>query len=289
MIRLLKASLLEVTDIRKNTPLHLACLGGNKDIVQLLIESGVVLNQVNMKGEAPIHIAAQHGYISIVKSLLASDVNIECQSENDKCTPLHHAAKYNQDKMIRFLYGKWYVSLITFKRMNATHVHLILVFCIHLHSANIHAEDCNLCTPVLVAAGCKHSTTHAFDCLMGYMELENAKQNPIIQVLKVQSNQEKILRVRNKVIVSIKRTFALQYSNVYTCILPLQFLVNDKTWGQKLRDCTVENGNTPLHVAAKQGNCLAVKVLLEERFNARAKNMQHRSPMHLAAEEDQHM
>lgn len=73
----------------------------------------------------------------------------------------------------------------------------MLVFYIHLHSANIQAEDCDLCTPVLLAAGFKHSTTHAFDCLMDYLELQNAKQNPLIQVLKVKSNQEKLLRVKN--------------------------------------------------------------------------------------------
>ena len=109
LITLLKANLLEVTDIRKNTPLHLACLGGNKDTVQLLIESGVTLNQVNMKGEAPIHVAAQHGFISVAEILFANGVDIECQSETDKCTPLHHAAKYNQDKMVIFLHRKWYV------------------------------------------------------------------------------------------------------------------------------------------------------------------------------------
>ena len=109
LITLLKANLLEVTDIRKNSPLHLACLGGNKDTVQLLIESGVALNHVNMKGEAPVHIAAQRGFIHVAEILLANGVDIECQSETDKCTPLHHAAKYNQDKMIRFLHRKWYV------------------------------------------------------------------------------------------------------------------------------------------------------------------------------------
>ena len=166
----------------------------------------------------------------------------------------------------------------------------MLVFYIHLHSANIQAEDCDLCTPVLLAAGFKHSTTHAFDCLMGYLELQNAKQNPLIQVLKVKSNQEKLLRVKNnEVSDSIKVTCLIAYRCVYICIPPLQFLVNNKTWGQKLRDCTVEDGNTPLHVAAKQGNHFAVKVLLEEGFNARAKNIDSKSPVHLAAEEDQHM
>ena len=104
------------------------------------------------------------------------------------------------------------MSLITFKGMNTAYVHLMLVFCIYLHSANIHAEDRDLCTPVLLAAGCKHSTTHAFGCLMGYLELENAKQNPLIQVLKVKSNQEKLLRVKiNEVGDSIKVTCLIAF------------------------------------------------------------------------------
>ena len=119
---------------------------------------------------------------------------------------------------------------------------------------------------------------------MGYLDLENAKQNPLIQVLNVKSNQEKLLRVKNNEVIEITCLIA-----ILLCILPLQFLINDKTWGQTLRDCTVEDRNTPLHVAARQGNHFAVKVLLDEGFNARAKNIDSKSPMHLAAEEDQHM
>ena len=106
LITLFEASLLEITDSMKNTPLHLACVGGSKDSVQLLIDSGANLNQVNIKGEAAIHIAAQHGFIAIAEILLAKGVDIECQSEIDMRTPLHHAAKCNQQEMIRFLCGK---------------------------------------------------------------------------------------------------------------------------------------------------------------------------------------
>ena len=106
LITLFEASLLEITDSMKNTPLHLACVGGSKDSIQLLINSGADLNQVNIKGEAAIHIAAQHGFIAIAEILLANGVDIECQSEIDMCTPLHHAAKCNQHEMIRFLYDK---------------------------------------------------------------------------------------------------------------------------------------------------------------------------------------
>lgn len=100
--------LLEDTDSMSNTPLHLACVGGSRDTVQLLIDSGASLNQTNLRGEAPIHIAAQRGFVPIAEILLASGVDIECPSGSDECTPLHHAAKCNQDEMIKFLYEeKW--------------------------------------------------------------------------------------------------------------------------------------------------------------------------------------
>ena len=67
------------------------------------------------------------------------------------------------------------------------------------------------------------------------------------------------------------------------CIL--QFLVNNKIWGQALKYSTADDGNTPLHAAARQGNHLAVKIMLDEGFDARAKNEHCQTPMHLAAKE----
>ena len=99
-------NLLETTDSMGNTPLHLACVGGSRDSAQLLVNSSVSLHQINFRGEAPIHIAAQHGFIPIAQVLLAYGIDIECPSGSDECTPLHHAAKCNQDKMIKFLCEK---------------------------------------------------------------------------------------------------------------------------------------------------------------------------------------
>jgi len=45
--------------------------------------------------------------------------------------------------------------------------------------------------------------------------------------------------------------------------------------------------NTPLHAAARHGNVAAVKLLLQLKFDAYAKNCNGRLPIHLAAEECQ--
>ena len=101
------ANLLEDTDSMGNTPLHLACVGGSCDSVKLLIDCSASLNHYNFRGEAPIHITAQCGFVPIAEVLLANGVDIDFPSESDECTPLHHAAKCNQDEMIEFLYGEW--------------------------------------------------------------------------------------------------------------------------------------------------------------------------------------
>ena len=64
-------------------------------------------------------------------------------------------------------------------------------------------------------------------------------------------------------------------------------MIEDPKWGSKLRRDTDNDGNTPLHVAAKHGNLAAVKVLLEVDFFSSEMNPGNnngKTPMHMAAE-----
>ena len=66
----------------------------------------------------------------------------------------------------------------------------------------------------------------------------------------------------------------------------MQFMISDSVWGTKLSETTTKSGNTPLHVAAHDGNQEAVGVLLKliQKTHVKVSNKQGKLPIHLAAE-----
>lgn len=63
-------------------------------------------------------------------------------------------------------------------------------------------------------------------------------------------------------------------------------MISDSVWGIKLSETTDESGNTPLHVAARDGNQGAVSVFLKliQKMQVKVANKQGKLPIHLAAE-----
>lgn len=66
-------------------------------------------------------------------------------------------------------------------------------------------------------------------------------------------------------------------------------MISDSEWGSILSSTTDESGNTPLHVAARDGNQEAVSVLLKLKVHVNAQNKHGKTPLHLAAESGQHL
>ena len=99
----LSAEDIRAKDMEENTALHLACEGGKMNIVQLLLDKGIgvreLMNERNVRGEAPIHFAARDGYKDIVEVLLNKDGALATLQDNCGFTPLHHAARNNQEKV----------------------------------------------------------------------------------------------------------------------------------------------------------------------------------------------
>ena len=99
-------SLREHHDAEGNTPFHLGCAGGSVGVVELLIDSEVNTMATNNLRETPMHIAVRSGHVHIVQVLLNIKVPTECQTHEGH-TPLHYAARENNAEMIRKLVERY--------------------------------------------------------------------------------------------------------------------------------------------------------------------------------------
>ena len=81
------------------TPLMMACLRGQIDIVRKLIARGA---DVNKTGWTPLHYAATGSQIEIMRLLLDQSAYIDAQSPNGT-TPLMMAAMYGSEDAAKFL------------------------------------------------------------------------------------------------------------------------------------------------------------------------------------------
>ncbi|KAL6046305.1 Ankyrin repeat domain-containing protein 53 [Balamuthia mandrillaris] len=87
----------------EQTFLHLMCLQGNPAIVARLIDNGADINALDGKGSTPLHLAAANGHLECVKVLLDRHADPNVEEPYNRCSPLHHAAQYNQTQVLQLL------------------------------------------------------------------------------------------------------------------------------------------------------------------------------------------
>jgi ankyrin len=85
-----------------NTALHIACLAGQAEIVNILIEHNAAVNVQSQNGFTPLYMAAQENHFDIVKHLLEHNANQSLATE-DGFTPLAVALQQGHDKVVAVL------------------------------------------------------------------------------------------------------------------------------------------------------------------------------------------
>lgn len=90
---------LDVTNKRNETPLMLAAIRGELEIVRLLVEKGA---EVNRRGWSALHYAASGGHVPVVRYLVEQNAYIDAESPN-KTTPLMMAARHQHLAAMRLL------------------------------------------------------------------------------------------------------------------------------------------------------------------------------------------
>ena len=92
-------------DYWKRTPLHMAAMGGHRDIVQLLLEMNAKIETGDQDGKAPLHLAAMVGLIYIVQLLVEKNACLET-TDSDGYAPLHVAVKGGHRDVVQLLLEK---------------------------------------------------------------------------------------------------------------------------------------------------------------------------------------
>jgi len=81
------------------TPLHLAALDGNVEVVKFLVSKGADVNAKDMHDATPLHYAKP---IEVVKFLVEQGADVNAKTDIGK-TPLHNAAQWEHIELVKFL------------------------------------------------------------------------------------------------------------------------------------------------------------------------------------------
>lgn len=90
-----------------SAPLHIACIKGDEEIVNLLLNRKPEIDIINHDGATPLFIASRFGFSNIVRLLLDGNADAEIRTKGGK-TPLSVARKLGYTTVCKMLEGAIY-------------------------------------------------------------------------------------------------------------------------------------------------------------------------------------
>ncbi|CAC5421080.1 unnamed protein product [Mytilus coruscus] len=100
-----KGSDVNEVDGMKHAPLTTACIGGNEKMVQLLIDNGSDINKIDGMKQTPLTTACSRGNEKIIKLLIDKGSNVN-QVDGMRQTPLTIACSRRNEKIVQLLINK---------------------------------------------------------------------------------------------------------------------------------------------------------------------------------------
>jgi ankyrin repeat protein len=171
---------LECMDQSGKTPLHCAAKGGRLNVAEYLITRKAARMCRDLCGRTPLHFACKHSKLELVKYLMClPHVINDCPESQNGSTPLHLAAEFGTEDIVRFMIDEQKLDKNCKNRKGNTLIHQaayggklgILKYLINEKDSNPEAEGWRKRTPLHDA------------CKMGRLEvaeylLKEHKVNP---------------------------------------------------------------------------------------------------------------
>ena len=316
-----------LTDEYENNDLHAACSVGDIDLVKsLVIELGNDLNKGNNSGDTPLHLACRLRRMDIVEFLVVEqkcEVNSLNISGN---TPLHEACMHGAVKVVELLSEHVctvndgdIVPKINYQRMNQPNkegnspLHLaclsralsIVKILISKKECNYNPQNAHHETPAIIAFNHDHRdilrsliTEQHCECLLSLLHATGkSKWADIIHILTDLKTLNDFQHPLEVITFLVQQKWDLnrpdRYGNTalhFACntdlVELLKFLITDQCCSLIFQN---SDGDTPLHIACKQGNLDAVRHILngctgtsESTCKFDVPNNQGDTPLHCA-------
>ncbi|XP_049536804.1 serine/threonine-protein phosphatase 6 regulatory ankyrin repeat subunit B isoform X1 [Anopheles darlingi] len=286
------ADQLKATTTNGDTALHLAARRKDVEMARILIDYGANVDVQNGEGQTALHIAAAEGDEAMVKYFYTVRASAGITDFQDR-TPMHLAAENGHASIIEILADKYRASIYERTKDGST--------LMHIASLNGHAE----CATTLFRKGvylhmpnkggarsihtaAKYGHVGIISTLLNKGEKVDVPTNDHYTALHiaVQSAKPAVVEtllgfgaevhVRGGRLRETPLHIAARVRDGDRCAL---MLLKSGAGANK----TTDDGQTPVHVAAKNGNTLTLDLLLEDNGDPLIKSNVGETPLHLGA------
>ncbi|XP_044592745.1 serine/threonine-protein phosphatase 6 regulatory ankyrin repeat subunit C isoform X6 [Cotesia glomerata] len=282
---------LRATTPAGDTALHLAARRRDVDMVRILVDYGAQVDMQNGDGQTPLHIASAEGDETLVKYFYGVRASASIADHQDR-TPMHLAAENGHASIIDLLAEKFRASIFERTKDGST--------LMHIASLNGHSECANMLfkkgvylhmpnkrgarsihtaaryghvgiISTLLQRGEKVDATTNDNYTALHIAVESAKPSVVETLLGYGAE----VHVRGGKLHETPLHIAARVLDGDRCALMLL----KSGAGPNL---TTDDGQTPVHVAAKYGNLTTLKLLLEDGGDPMYKSKNGETPLHLA-------
>ncbi|CAD6208853.1 GSCOCG00010682001-RA-CDS, partial [Cotesia congregata] len=282
---------LRATTPAGDTALHLAARRRDVDMVRILVDYGAQVDMQNGEGQTPLHIASAEGDETLVKYFYGVRASASIADHQDR-TPMHLAAENGHASIIDLLAEKFRASIFERTKDGST--------LMHIASLNGHSECANMLfkkgvylhMPNKRGARSIHTASRyghvgIISTLLQRGEKVDATTNDNYTALHIAVESAKPAVVET--LLGYGAEVHVRGGKLHETPLHIaaRVLDGDRCALMLLKsgagpNLTTDDGQTPVHVAAKYGNLTTLKLLLEDGGDPMYKSKNGETPLHLA-------